>query len=83
MAELKLTHTVPIVAYQGLTVKVSQDGSVDLLFHQETSVETDNKAKQTVYSNVVAAVHIPDEERWEQIKKLVDEQLNLAKNREP
>lgn len=78
MAELKLNHTVPIVAFEGLTVKGNEDKSIDMLFFQKTQENTD-----TVLGNVVAAVHIPDKKRWEQIKELVDSQFKQAENREP
>jgi hypothetical protein len=75
MSQLKLTHTVPIVAFDSTTVMVKNDGSFDLIFHQITDESSD-----TILSNVVAAVRIPDEARWQQVKKLVDDQLKEAKS---
>ena len=77
MPELKLSHKVPITSYEGLTVKMYPDGSFDLLFHQKTDESGD-----PVLADVVSAVHVPDETRWDQIKELVDNQLIEAMNRE-
>jgi hypothetical protein len=73
MPELKLNYTVPITAYEGLTMKVNDDGSFDMLFFQKT-----DESGNSVLANVVAAVHIPDKNRWDQMKQLVDQQLDQA-----
>lgn len=77
MKRLRLAYKTPITAFEGLTVRVKQDGSFDLLFHQVTDEED-----TTVSADVVAAVHIPNQATWEQLTQLVEEQLTQAKQRE-
>jgi len=76
--QVQLTHTVPIVAYQGLSVRVGSDGSFDMLFYQNTS-----ESQELIEGDVVAAVHIPDRARWEQIRDLVEQQLATFERKEP
>lgn len=75
---VQLTHTVPIVAYQSLSVRVGSDGSFDMLFYQNTS-----ESQELIEGDVVAAVHIPDRARWEQIRGLVEQQLDIYDKKEP
>lgn len=76
--QVQLTHTVPIVAYQSLSVRVGSDGSFDMLFYQNTS-----ESQELIEGDVVAAVHIPDRQRWDQIRNLVEQQLNIFEQKEP
>lgn len=71
MPELKLNYTVPITAYEGLTIKINDDGSFDMIFFQKT-----DESGNPVLANVVAAVHVPDRKRWNQMKELVEQQLD-------
>lgn len=77
MTELKLNHLVPITAFEGLSVKVHEDGSFDMLFFQKT-----DEAGDPVLATVVSAIHIPDEKRWIQIADLVKQQLDQARKQE-
>ncbi len=66
MPSIKLSHKVPVVTYDNVVVKKRTDGSIDLLFVQLTT-EAENAE-----GDVIAAVRLPNQAAWEELKKTVD-----------
>jgi len=62
--------------FDNVTVKVKQDGTIDILFAQLTQEGEYSEA------DVVAGVRIVSKAQWREIKKLVDEQITTAENAE-
>jgi hypothetical protein len=73
-----ITHAVPIMAYQGLSVRINNDGSLDLLFYQTTE-----ESPEQIEVDTVASIRLPDEARWQEIRDLIEDQLEKFKTREP
>ncbi|MBX4199750.1 hypothetical protein KW789_02555 [Candidatus Saccharibacteria bacterium] len=75
---LHLNYTVPVVANDGHTIFIAEQGPVTLVFFQTRGQSTDH-----IDADVVAAVRMHSIEELEQFKKAIDNTIKQHKNREP
>jgi hypothetical protein len=75
--QLTLNYISPTVSYEGATLNTKSDGTLDVLFHQTTYEDNDS-----IKANVVAAIRIPNEKTWIQLKEMIDSTIANNKKRE-
>lgn len=78
MNNLHLNYTVPVVAADGHTIFIAEQGPVTIVFFQARGQATDH-----VDADVVAAVRLHSVEELEDFKKAIDNTVKQHKNREP
>jgi hypothetical protein len=75
---LNLTYKVPVMANDGHTIFISDQGPVTLVFFQ-----TRNQGPTGLEADVVAAVRMHSLEELEQLQKAIGDTIKKHKNREP